>query len=185
MGHHHTNARNRTRPMFRMLSVLGMVTLGVATAVLGGCMRADEELEPRPDTRPMVSEIDQAEQDWVWISGTQWIVDTLEGTPPIPGSQLRLNFKEHTWLEGHAGCNRYTASYIRKADAGLKIDEILSTRMYCANPAGIMQQESRFFNLLKQVDAYHAEPDRLDLIADGAVILTFVPRTNSLSPITP
>lgn len=180
MGHPETNTLSRCSYPLGLLGVIGLCAV-----FIGGCMNKDEELEPRPDTRPMVSEIDQAEQDWVWISGTQWMLETLEGAAPIPNSEIRLNFKEHTWLEGHAGCNRYTASYIRKADAGLKIDEILSTRMYCASPEGIMQQESRFFNLLKQVDAYHAEPDRLELIADGAVIITFKPWVQSLSPINP
>ncbi|CAN0591952.1 unnamed protein product [Laminaria digitata] len=36
-----------------------------------------------------------------------------------------------------------------------------------------MQQEARIFHLLQTIDAYHAEPDRLDLRSDGATVLTF------------
>ena len=141
--------------------------------LLAGCADRKKELEPRPDVRPMVDAIQQAEQDWTWISGHRWFLTSIEGTPPIEGTAIDLNFKEHTWLEGDAGCNRYTANYARKAQAGLHINEILSTRMFCAHPPGVMQQESRFFQLLKQIDAYHAEPEQLDMLADGAVVLRF------------
>ncbi|MHA7812308.1 MAG: META domain-containing protein [Phycisphaerales bacterium] len=141
--------------------------------VICGCAREETEREPRVDTRPMVSEIRQAEQDWAWVSGQRWQLARIDGQPPIEGTELTLRFREHTWLEGLAGCNRYTASYVRKAEAGLSVSEIISTRMFCAQPKGVMQQESRFFHLLQQIDAYHAEPDRLDLLSDGAVVLSF------------
>jgi len=151
------------------------IAMVFATAFAGGCADKKRELEPRPNTRPMVTEIQQAEQDWIWISAEQWSLVSIDGMSPIEDSQLRLNFKQHTWLEGDAGCNRFTASYTRKAEAGLKVDEILSTRMFCATPPGVMQQEARFFSLLKSVDSYHAEPDRLDMLSDGSIVLTFEP----------
>jgi heat shock protein HslJ len=165
---------NESHPHSSISGFVCSVLVGASIASLSGCADKHKELEPRVDTRPMVDAIQQAEEDWIWISGQQWALATIEGQIPIPNTSLRLNFKEHTWLEGDAGCNRYTASYVRKADAGLQISEVLSTRMYCAQPAGVMQQESRYFHLLKQIDAYHAEPDRLDLLADGAVVLSFV-----------
>lgn len=157
-------------PKITMMTICALGTL----AMLSGCADKQKELEPRTDTRPMVNAIEQAEQDWIWISGEQWYLVTIDGKAPITSTTINLNFKQHTWLEGDAGCNRFTASYIRKADSGLKITEVLSTRMYCSEPTGVMQQESRFFNLLKQVDSYHAEPTKLDMLADGAVVLSFV-----------
>lgn len=150
-----------------LILACGAPTLGV------GCASKSKELEPRVDTRPMVGEIRQAEKDWAWIAAQQWHLRTIDGAPPLAHTRLRLSFKEHTWLEGEAGCNRFTASYTRKADAGLRVSEILSTKMFCGFPDGVMQQESRFFLLLQMIDAYHAEPDRLDLLADGAVVLSF------------
>ena len=142
-------------------------------AILTGCIDKKKELEPRPNVRPMVDAIQQADEDWIWISGQRWYLTSIEGNPVLGDTAPNLNFKEHTWLEGDAGCNRYTASYVRKAEAGLQVKEILSTRMFCAQPVGIMQQESRFFQLLKQVDAYHAEPDKLTLFIDSDIVLTF------------
>jgi len=163
-------------PSRSLLAILGGATL----LSIAGCADKQKELEPRPDTRPMVNEIQQAEQDWVWISAEHWYLITIDGQAPIAGTSLRISFKQHTWLEGEAGCNRFTASYNRKADSGLKLSEILSTRMFCAQPEGVMQQESRFFHLLKRVDAYHAEPTQLDLLSDGAVVLSFfIPQEDS------
>lgn len=173
-----------TKHTRRRMIQSGCIALLLGTTIFAqsGCANKQKELEPRIDTRPMVNKIQQAEQDWVWISGEHWYLVTMEGMAPLAGTNLRLNFKEHTWLEGDAGCNRYTASYSRMADSGLKITEILTTRMFCAQPDGIMQQESRFFHLLKRVDAYHAEPSRLDLLADGAVVLSFMVLEGEESP---
>ncbi len=164
-----------TRSIRAPLTPTALVTT-VMTAILtlGGCVDKQKEFEPRPDTRPMVDEIQQAEQDWAWISGQQWYLVTIEGQAPIAGTTINLGFKQHTWLEGDAGCNRFTANYNRKADAGLQITEVLSTRMFCDEPEGIMQQESRFFHLLRRIDAYHAEPDKLDLLSNDAVVLSFM-----------
>ena len=145
----------------------------IASMGLVGCIDKSEEIVPTMDTRPMVSDIRQAELDWAWIAGQRWALSTIDGQPPIEGTSPWLIFREHTWLEGEANCNRFTASYIRKAEAGLDVSQILSTKMFCAQPEGAMQQEARFYHLLQQTDAYHAEPDRLDLFVDGAVVLSF------------
>jgi heat shock protein HslJ len=166
-----THTMNPPRPLLRSLSQAALLSLPI---LIAGCVDKGKEFEPRVDTRPMVDEIQQAEEDWNWIAGQQWFLVTIEGRAPIAGTTINLNFKQHTWLEGDAGCNRFTANYTRKADAGLQITEVLSTRMFCAEPEGIMQQESRFFHLLRTVDAYHAEPKELDLLSNGAIVLSLM-----------
>lgn len=164
--------------MNRRTAIVPLLSAAVL-CTMAGCADQNKELEPRTDTRPMVGEIRQAEQDWAWIAAQQWYLESIEGALPIPGTRIRLSFKEHTWLEGDAGCNRFTASYTRKANAGLQVSEILSTKMYCAHPDGVMQQESRFFHLLQSIDAYLAQPDRLDLYRDDTIVLSFM---NDSSP---
>jgi|GEM_PF-1293551 len=157
-----------------LLRALLYSSIGFSILNAQGCADKNKELEPRTDTRPMVNAIQQAEQDWSWITGQEWHLFLIEGHAPIAGTNIQLQLKEHTWLDGNAGCNRYTANYIRKADAGLKFSDILTTRMYCAEPQGVMQQEARYIQLLQQVDAYHAERTQINLYADGAVILSFM-----------
>lgn len=140
-----------------------------------GCADKNHERRPLVDTRPMVSEIRQAEQDWSWVSGQTWLLQTIDAQPVIEDTELTLHFKEHTWLEGKAGCNRYTGGYTRLAEAGLSVSDIISTRMFCGFPEGVMQQESRFFHLLTQADSYSASADRLDFLSDGQIVLSFTP----------
>ena len=143
--------------------------------ILGGCVgKKRSEPLPQVDTRPMVDEIRQAALDWAWVSSQDWVLSSIEGSPPIAETQPWIRFRAHTWLEGGAGCNRFTASYERKAEAGLSVSQIISTRMFCSFPEGVMQQEARLFHMLQSIDSYHAEPDRFDLLADGAVMLSFV-----------
>lgn len=161
---------------FHIVSLAGTLLIPLAL----GCADKSLERQPRVDTRPMVSEIRQAEQDWSWISAQDWRLAEIEGHAPIAGTAAWIRFREHTWLEGDAGCNRFTANYERKAEAGLSIDQIISTRMFCTQPEGVMQQEARMLLLLQSIDAYHAEPDRLDLLSDGATMLSFViPKTDA------
>lgn len=150
-----------------------LVPCSLAFLSIAGCADKSLERQPRVDTRPMVNEIHQAELDWAWISAQDWVLASLEGQSPLEGTEPWIRFREHTWLEGDAGCNRFTAGYQRRADAGLQISQIISTRMFCAQPEGAMQQEARLFHLLQTVDAYHAEPEQLQLLSDGAVVLTY------------
>ncbi len=150
------------------------IALASGLIVISGCADKSNERQPRVDTRPMVSEIRQAQLDWAWVSAQDWKLASIEGQSPITGTEPWIRFREHTWLEGDAGCNRFTANYTRKADSGLQISEIISTRIFCAVPEGSMQQEARMFHLLQNVDAYHAEPDQLNLLSDGATVISFV-----------
>ena len=155
------------------ISTLGLLVIVGGIGSLGGCIDQNADRETIADTRPMVGQIRQAELDWAWVTAQDWYLIAIDANPPIKGTQPWLHFREHTWLDGSAGCNRFTASYIRRAEAGLDIREIISTRMFCAYPDGVMQQEARMFHLMQSADAYRAQPDRLDLLMDDAVVLSF------------
>jgi heat shock protein HslJ len=143
-------------------------------AALLGCQQNQRDKEPvRYDASPHVNAVRQAERDWAWISGTRWNAAQIEGKAPIPDTALWIRFEDHTWMSGSAGCNRLTAGYSRRGIDGLKVSQIAATRMLCNQPEGVMQQEARFLHLLSSADAYHAEPDNLELITDGVVVLRF------------
>ncbi|MBL4808463.1 MAG: META domain-containing protein [Phycisphaerales bacterium] len=132
----------------------------------------DKELI-RIDAAPHANMVNQAKEDWAWISGTNWIVTTIEGQAPLPNTSLWIRFQDHTWLSGSAGCNHLSASYNRQGIDGLKITQTATTKMHCAQPQGTMQQESRFLHLLANIDAYHAEPNTLTLSTNAITMLTF------------
>jgi len=148
--------------------------LGAALLLTAGCETAKRDEEPiRVDAAPHANLVNQAKEDWTWISGTTWIVTSIEGQAPLENTTLWLRFEDHTWMSGSAGCNHLSASYDRRGIDGLQISQIAATRMHCAQPNGTMQQESRFLHLLANTNAYHAEPNTLTLSTNAITMLTF------------
>jgi len=139
-----------------------------------GCENADRDQELiRVDATPHANLVNQAKEDWTWISGTTWTITSIEGQAPLENTSLWIRFEDHTWMSGSAGCNQLSASYNRRGIDGLQITQIAATKMHCAQPNGTMQQESRFLHLLANTDAYHAEPNTLTLSTNAITMLTF------------
>ncbi len=143
------------------------------TAACENEKREDDKELIRVDAAPHANLVNQAKQDWTWISGTTWIITSIEGQAPLQNTTLWLRFEDHTWMSGSAGCNHLSASYDRRGIDGLKITQIAATKMHCAQPQGTMQQESRFLHILANTDAYHAEPNTLTLSTNAITMLTF------------
>jgi heat shock protein HslJ len=80
---------------------------------------------------------------------------------------------------GHAGCNRYFAPYTLAGEA-LTIGGAGATRMACAEPAGLMQQEALFRAALASVANYRIDGDKLELrTAQGALAVSLRRRTGA------
>jgi heat shock protein HslJ len=76
-------------------------------------------------------------------------------------------------LTGNAGCNDYFAEY--KVDGGqITIGPAGSTKKFCAEPEGIMDQESQYLASLEMAQVYRIEGDRLELrTTDGALVASY------------
>jgi heat shock protein HslJ len=97
-------------------------------------------------------------------------------TSPIPGTELTATFAEDGTLSGSAGCNQYTASYVA-VDGILEISPPASTRKFCAEPAGVMDQEASYLAALQQTARYRIGENGLELLrADGTFVATYAPR---------
>ncbi|MGV8128708.1 MAG: META domain-containing protein [Methanolinea sp.] len=97
-------------------------------------------------------------------------------TPVIPGTEITANFSDDGEISGSAGCNLYGASYTATRQA-LTIDHVFSTLMYCTDtPAGIMEQESAFFQILADAASWKVREGIL-VISDarGRELLRFSP----------
>jgi heat shock protein HslJ len=107
------------------------------------------------------------------LEGTEWtlaaIVEEAEvegmDTPlprlaePLPGTQITAVFESGT-ASGSAGCNTYTATYAA-TDSTLTVGEIAFTDMACLDPAGVMEQEQRYLDLLRNADTYRLHYNQL------------------------
>jgi heat shock protein HslJ len=97
-------------------------------------------------------------------------------TSPIPGTELTATFAEDGTLSGSAGCNGYTASYAA-VDGVLEISPPASTRKFCAEPEGVMDQEASYLAALQQTARYRIGENGLELLhADGTFVATYAPR---------
>ncbi len=115
----------------------------------------------------------------VGLSGTAWVVTGYNNgqqavVSVAAGSQLTANFGADGTLSGSAGCNTFTATY-EVSGKTVKIGPIGSTRMACADPAGVMEQEAQYLGALATAATYTREGNQLELrTADGALAASFV-----------
>lgn len=89
-----------------------------------------------------------------------------ELAPPLTGTQITITFGLDGRLGGSAGCNRYTSSY-QVDGTSLSIAPIATTRMFCAQPIGLMDQESQYLSALPAAAQYQLQDGQLTL-NDGA-----------------
>jgi heat shock protein HslJ len=104
-----------------------------------------------------------------------WVVSAVrrddELAPPIAGTSLNVDFDEPGRVSGSAGCNRYTAAY-RASDTGLHFSAAASTRMFCSQPPGVMEQEAAFLAALTEAASFRLGGDSLQLLdASGTVLV--------------
>ena len=113
------------------------------------------------------------------LTGVSWSLDTYladNGTliPALPKSEVTARFDDDGKVVGSAGCNQYGSDYHLDGTV-LSISPPISTKMYCSEPEGLMEQEARFLELLASAAECQIENNRLEIIdASGAPVLTFV-----------
>jgi heat shock protein HslJ len=134
----------------------------IASIALAGLLSACATVSPAADTPSLV--------------GTAWVLSALPGHTPVAGSIVTLRF-EASRASGSAGCNQYSGTYT-SSGSSLTFGPAATTRMMCAEPEGLMEQEQRFLQALRSVASARLEGDRLELRStDGAlaISLTRVP----------
>jgi heat shock protein HslJ len=104
-----------------------------------------------------------------------WVVSAVrrddELVPPIAGTSLTVDFADPGRASGSAGCNRYTAAY-SASDTELHFSAAASTRMFCAEPPGVMEQEAAFLAALAGAASFRLGGDSLQLLdTSGAVVV--------------
>ena len=112
----------------------------------------------------------------VTLEGTAWSLTAFveDGTtasfvreiPPLTDTEITLSFEDGQ-ASGSAGCNSYFGQYTLQ-DGELHIGPVAITEMYCMTPEGVMEQETRFTDILTSVTLFEWNADQLTLkTADG------------------
>jgi heat shock protein HslJ len=107
-----------------------------------------------------------------------WLVSAVrredELASPVPGTVLTAVFDQHGRVSGSAGCNRFTAAYAATGTQ-VRITANASTRMFCDEPPGVMEQEAAYIAALADAVRFRLEPGSLNLLdGDGDVLVALV-----------
>lgn len=135
----------------------------LALALAGCTPAAPPTPSPTPDPWAVTEDLD----------GTSWLLMELNGQPPIPGSRISLEFAEGR-VGGYAGCNWYGGPYPAPGDASTPEVTFTITARACAEPPGVLEQESAYVRALESAAARQVAGSRLTFRdAAGIGILEF------------
>ena len=93
-------------------------------------------------------------------NGTGGFVSVLDGV------EITAVFGDDGSLTGSAGCNTYGTSYEITGEA-VQVGPVAATRMMCAEPAGVMEQESAYLEALRAVATWRIRGNALELFGAG------------------
>lgn len=152
--------------MLRSRQMIGTLIALALTVALTACGSPSEMAEPtQVGTKRPGAPID--------LDGTEWELTSLNGSNLVEGSTITLAFPDKNYLQGSAGCNSYGADYVTSGNE-FHIPETHRTEQDCDVPEGVMQQETAYFEALRNVATFGVIDDRLELgNAGGEPILTF------------
>ena len=115
--------------------------------------------------------------DYSTLRETQWVLTSLNGHDPIAGSQIALDFGDGD-LSGSTGCNAFgTVSdpgnpslsggpYYATGDGQLRFPDVALTAANCAEPVGVMEQETEYLPALHAITHYAVGGNELQLTDD-------------------
>jgi heat shock protein HslJ len=112
------------------------------------------------------------------LAGTEWTLTAYNNgqdavVSVLIGTEITAAFGDDSRLTGSAGCNTYGASY-EVDGSNITLGPAVTTRMWCPEPEGIMDQESAFLAALGLAATYRIQGDKLEMrTTDGALALQF------------
>jgi heat shock protein HslJ len=112
------------------------------------------------------------------LKATNWEVISYNNgnqavTSVMLGTTLSANFNADGTLSGDGGCNTYSGSYKVNGN-NISIGPLASTKKYCADPAGVMDQETQYLAALQTAATYQVQGNMLELrTQDGALAVQF------------
>ncbi len=101
------------------------------------------------------------------LIGTTWVLNYYHNgeealVSSLAATQITLTFGADGRLSGSAGCNTYEATY-QVQGTNLTIAALTTTDKACAEPAGIMEQETAYLQALTRAAVYTIIGDELTL----------------------
>jgi heat shock protein HslJ len=112
---------------------------------------------------------------------TSWILvsygTAAEPKAVIAGSEITAVFGEEPGrVAGSAGCNSYGGGYTT-TDGKLTFTPLVSTKKFCGDPPGLMDQEQAYLATLQAAERYLVTGATLEIQATEGRVLRFRERT--------
>jgi heat shock protein HslJ len=113
----------------------------------------------------LIGNSDQPTSAPVSLTGTEWVLQDLAGTPALASVKATLAFPETGRATGNASCNGFTGAVVVSGDT-LKFGPLASTRMACADNA-VSTQETEYLKALGAAKRFEWKDPTLLISAEG------------------
>lgn len=107
------------------------------------------------------------------LDGTAWQLSTYRKNAPLAGTNPTLAFADGQ-VSGNASCNSYGGG-VQVDGQQISFGALFSTEMACMDPAGVMEQETDYLQMLMQVNQYEIQDGNLVLFFGDHETLVFTP----------
>lgn len=119
------------------------------------------------------------------LNGTRWWLVTIGPKTVLPGTQTTAEFAinpdgETGQISGSSGCNTYNT----EITGVLRVGPVATTKLFCAEPAGLMDQEFEYLESLASANSFAKVNNQL-LISTQKGLLVFYNSPAPLQPIVP
>ena len=153
-----------------ILAIAGLFVASVACSNPDGAAPTRGSAAPAPSQPPPTTHIPD---------GSTWVLQMLDGSPPIEGTFAWLKVDGHTY-SGFDSCNTFggkseDGTPVAGADGEFTIPPAVRALIGCEFPHGIMDQADSYLELLKHGERFRVVGDLLEILdAGGATRLVFV-----------
>lgn len=113
------------------------------------------------------------------LTSGRWVLQSYStrtggSQSPLSGTELTARFGADGSLSGSAGCNTYSGGFMA-FDQTLRMSDLTTSRLLCAEPDGIMEQEGTFMSLMQQASKMVISAGQLEVFdSQGNRVLVFV-----------
>lgn len=112
-----------------------------------------------------------AGESYAELEGKVWALTEMNGQSPVADHAPTILFDDGQ-VSGNASCNHYGSSYKTEGET-LLFDDLYSTEIACMEPAGLMEQESLYLQLLRDASRFEMKDDLLTIFTNSGEKLVF------------
>lgn len=166
-----------------MAFVALLVACGGADEPAAGA-NGGEPADPTPTLFPTISADPSVTPVAPLLTGTKWVLTSLDGAPIDSGVTITLSFDDRAG-RGNAGCNSYGGDYSADSSGNFAMPEIEATDADCPGE-DVMEIESDYLLALSHVDTFDASSGQLELSHEsGTTVLVFISENDVASAASP